>query len=186
MKKGFTFIELMIVLAIIVILALIAVPLYNKHVASSSNAAAKDILESISKAQNALNETPEELEGYVFTNASPEAAVEALARFGFQPDPNVAFAIVPSVTPEGQSSFIALAAHINPGSPVYIYDGSAEPAVCLYDMVYAPAATVTLPAELITFTFNAAAEAGSMAATGETKAVIPPTGSGLEGAAKIQ
>jgi prepilin-type N-terminal cleavage/methylation domain-containing protein len=184
MKKGFTFIELMIVLAIIVIRALIAVPLYNKHVASSSNAAATDILKNISRAQGALNETPEELEGYVYTDVSPAEAVEALARFGFQPDPNVAFAIVPNVTPEGQKSFIALAAHTNPGSPIYIYDGNAEPSVFLYDIAYVP--TATLPVELIVFTYNEAAEAGSKAAAGEPKAITPPTGSGLEGAAKIQ
>ena len=112
-KKGFTLIELMIVVAIIAILAMIAVPMYQRYIERSRNAAAQSMLQQISTA----------LVAYSVDNQSYPAApltgptVEELMSYGFRPDANVAVEYFTS-----GSGYVLFAAHIASGSQVYTYD----------------------------------------------------------------
>jgi prepilin-type N-terminal cleavage/methylation domain-containing protein len=115
MKKGFTLIELMIVVAIIAILAMIAVPMYQRYIERSRNSATQSLLQQIALAEVALDTAPELSIGYV---SSDLAGVSYLGTFGFRPDNNVAFSIyLPS-----EPGFVAIASHIANGSIVYAYD----------------------------------------------------------------
>ena len=118
MKKGFTLIELMIVVAIIAILAMIAVPMYQRYIERSRNAASQSLLQQLALAEVAIDTAPEIDEGYVSsTNA---ADIQLLGSFGFRPDPNVAFFV--STTNTGEPGFVAYATHIANGSQIYVYD----------------------------------------------------------------
>ena len=116
MKKGFTLIELMIVVAIIAILAMIAVPMYQRYIERSRNSATQSLLQQIALAEVALDTAPELAVGYV---SSDSAGISHLATFGFRPDNNVAFSIK---LPAGEPGFVAIASHIANGSVIYVYD----------------------------------------------------------------
>ena len=58
MKKGFTLIELMIVVAIIAILAVVAVPQFTKYMRSAKTAEANEMLDLIKKGSAAYYSTP--------------------------------------------------------------------------------------------------------------------------------
>ncbi|MGL4208200.1 MAG: type IV pilin protein, partial [Candidatus Adiutrix sp.] len=142
-KKGFTLIELMIVVAIIAILAMIAVPMYQNYMQRARNTAAQSLLKQLATAQVAYsvdNNTfvvgtiysPIE-DGDVTAN-SPEG-IELLATSGFRPDPNVGFWIAPAT-----GGFRLYAAHTQTGSQVYVYDEVAGGGV--------RAVTATLAGEL--------------------------------------
>ena len=117
MKKGFTLIELMIVVAIIAILAMIAVPMYQRYIERSRNSASQSTLQQIALAEVALDTAPEIVSSYV--DSSVNTNIELLATFGFRPDPNVAFYIQ---LPTAEAGFVAHAVHIANGSQVFIYD----------------------------------------------------------------
>ena len=132
------------------------------------NAAAQSLLQQIALASVALDTAPEFQEGYVYTVApfvslhsnAPEGdcaavtsaalAVEMLGTFGFRPDPEVAFAIIPGPDGPGQS-FVAFAAHISEGSPVYIYDNVNHSGVIPYDANYKGA---SVPDALYPYTYE--------------------------------
>ena len=117
-KKGFTLIELMIVVAIIAILAMIAVPMFQRYIERSRNSAAQNLLHHLATAMTAFN---------VDTSTYPAGAtddlkINQLLAYGFRVDQNVGLEILdaPATTPGG--GFIAYAAHKADGSRLYVYD----------------------------------------------------------------
>jgi prepilin-type N-terminal cleavage/methylation domain-containing protein len=186
MKKGFTLIELMIVVAIIAILAMIAVPMYQRYIERSRNAASQALLQQIALAEVALDTAPEIAQSYVDTvsefpaNGSTAAdSLALLATFGFRPDPNVAFSIQVDANGGG---FRAIAAHINPGSPVFVYDNIDASGVVVMDTAYnGPAATLA-GFGLNTYTFTAGAT--PPVAVGVPRTITAATGLGTDGAAR--
>jgi len=123
-KKGFTLIELMIVVAIIAILAMIAVPMYQRYIERSRNSASQNLLHQITTAMTAYNVDASE---YLPTATATKADIELLLPYGFRPDPNVGFEILhPTSAVPG---FIAYAAHKAQGSRLYVYDNIAASGV---------------------------------------------------------
>ena len=125
MKKGFTLMELMIVSAVIAILAAIAVPTYRQYFKRTENVAARTLLQNLALAEiahstdiviNAVGTG-----GYIYVDAGGTAGVEALARYGFRPNPRVGFVVLPAKAgrPNG---FVAFAATDIDDGTVYAYD----------------------------------------------------------------
>ena len=152
MKKGFTLIELMIVVAIIAILAMIAVPMYQRYIERSRNAASQSLLQQIALAEVALDTAPEIEEGY---QPSDTAGLSLLASFGFRPDTNVAFAIVADGKTYGDAGFVAFAGHIAQNSPVYVYDNVNASGVVTADE-WITKTKFALPANLNTWKYDSA------------------------------
>lgn len=127
-KKGFTLIELMIVVAIIAILAMVAVPMYSRYIERSRNTAAQTLLQQIALAQVA-NQT-EVVAAGGSSAANPEflavtavgdtAAVNTLMRHGFRPDPNVGFFV--SLASNNEVGFVAFACHKAKGAQTFVYN----------------------------------------------------------------
>lgn len=124
-KKGFTLIELMIVVAIIAILAMIAVPMYQRYIERSRNAASQSLLQNLAVAEVARNTDPSRnTDGdFIYTNDAGAAVtgLQELGNYGFRPDTNVGFVVV-APTDAANVGFIACAAHRAMGSQLFIYD----------------------------------------------------------------
>jgi len=160
-KKGFTLIELMIVVAIIAILAMIAVPMFQRYIERSRNSAAQSLLHQLATAMVTFN-TDRNTYPVTASNtpASPaDTEVEDLMPNGFRPDPNVAFQIG---VPVGSPGFILYAAHKAPGSQLYVYDNTqgtgVMPMLNLTTTDTTPPITPTIPAggsTLTWFTYTA-------------------------------
>jgi prepilin-type N-terminal cleavage/methylation domain-containing protein len=98
-NKGFTLIELMIVVAIIGILAAIAIPQFSSYRQRAQDSAAKSTLKNMATAQEDYY-----VQFETYTNAPANLAVS-----GYEADANV------TVTPQaaGAQSWSAIANHIN-------------------------------------------------------------------------
>lgn len=146
-KKGFTLIELMIVVAIIAILAMIAIPMYQRYIERSRNSATQNLLHQLSTAMTAYNV---DTSIYVTDTGGPatdELKVDALLPYGFRVDPNVAFQLY-TTTPIGgvtHPGFIACAAHRARGSRLYAYDNIAGSGVMAMQSSTNTLATPTVP-----------------------------------------
>jgi len=177
MKKGFTFIELMIVLAIIVILAIFAMPMYKSYIenprnaSSQTNAASLALLQKLAQAQEAIHK---DLGEFVDENHED---FSRLVSFGFRPDPNTAFFI--AIT--DNDGFAAFAGNVEPGSAVYVYDNIRTPDVVVLDDDYAKSyGASSLPPDntLRTYSYN---QADNALTPEQACIVIPPTETGEYG-----
>jgi len=171
MKKGFTLIELMIVAAIIVILALIAYPMYDRYIKYLHSEAAKATLKLIDQAEREFNAQEADK---TYVGSKDLADMKLLTDLGFRPDPNVAFNI--QTTPDG--GFVAFAANTTPGSPIFVYDNTNASGVVLWDQNYAPPAGINDPGEgrFNTYAFTPATAAGGPGGAGvEAKVEIAKT-----------
>jgi prepilin-type N-terminal cleavage/methylation domain-containing protein len=127
-KKGFTLIELMIVVAIIAILAMIAVPMYQNYMQRARNSAAQSLLRQLATAE--VSYSVDNGGAYVAVagaGALTGANVTSLANYGFRPDPNVAFTASEALGAGGSAGggFRLWATHTSVGSQLYVYDEMA-------------------------------------------------------------
>ena len=128
MKKGFTLIELMIVVAIIAILATIAVPMYQNYIERSRNTASQALLKQMALAQESLN-----VDQSRYVTVADAAGLLELSQFGFRPDPNVALDILTPVA--GVVGWAGLAAHKSLGSTVFVYNPVSGSGVGPYNTI---------------------------------------------------
>ena len=124
-KKGFTVIEIMIVVAIIAILALIAVASYQRYIEHARSAATQSLLQQLAMAEAAtLVETEAvgtlNLDFVFFSTIADVSQVKKLSDLGFRPDPQVGFAVLPPKS--GVAGFVAFAAHRGVNSSMHVYD----------------------------------------------------------------
>lgn len=124
-RKGFTLIEIMIVIVIVAILAMTAVAMYQRYIERARNSAAQSLLQQLAVAEAAsLVEAEVDsvlLNSFIFFSTTADVAeVKRLVDFGFRPDPQIGFAVVPLKS--GASGFVAFAAHRGTNSLMYVYD----------------------------------------------------------------
>jgi prepilin-type N-terminal cleavage/methylation domain-containing protein len=112
-KKGFTLIELMIVVAIIAILAMIAVPMYQRYIERARNSASQAILQQASIALVAYSVD----KGNYPVAPISVGVVEELMTYGFRPDSNVGLQYATA-----GGGYVLYAVHKSSGSQVFVYD----------------------------------------------------------------
>lgn len=127
MKKGFTLIELMIVVAIIAILAMIAVPMFQRYMEQAHNSSAQAVLHNIGLAQASLTNDGEDA-----CTAMTQEDFDQLSTFGFRPDPNVGLLIRPGTT-GSDTTYEVWAAHKANGSSLFVYSDTSGSDAILVD-----------------------------------------------------
>ncbi len=191
-KKGFTLIELMIVLAIIAILATIAVPMYQRYIERARNAAAQSLLKQLALSEEAYNVDHGQYVTDFQTNryeikgeTGAFAGIAALGVYGFRPDSSVGCSVAPPNP--ASSGYVAFAAHNSVGSAVYVYDNLAATGVNIavsgttYSGVSIPGTltiygwqTATAQASSTALTITNAEVSAAVAAPAFTAVATPP------------
>ena len=134
-KKGFTLIEVMIVVAVMAILAMIAVAQFNKYIQRARNSSAQTLLHNLALAQF-TTQTGTESSGVFISidinDATSLPNLSLLAEVGFKPDSQIGFAALP-FDDEQPGSFVLFAAHASVGSQIFVYNFLPQNGVRLYD-----------------------------------------------------
>jgi prepilin-type N-terminal cleavage/methylation domain-containing protein len=123
-KRGFTLIELMIVVAIMAILAMIAAARYLTYLERARESAARTLLQNLALAEFTLKTNPmAEADFLPVTgfDAATKANLKTLGESGFRPDEQIAFTAVP-FDGEVPGGFLLFAAHISLGARVFVYN----------------------------------------------------------------
>ena len=110
-RKGFTLIELMIVVAIIGILAAIAIPQFNNYRRRGQDAAAQSALKNLGLAQ----------ETYFVDNGKYTKTLTDLSLSGFRKDPRVSYVDI-QIGTGNTASFTAKAKYDATGALTWEYD----------------------------------------------------------------
>lgn len=132
LKKGFTLIEIMIVVAIMAILALIAVGRYNAYVERSRESAVQSLLRNLVLAQTTLKTNAEATDFLPVDGVSAVDNIAKLAEYGFRPDPQVGFVGIP-FDGEAPGGFLLFGAHISKGARVFVFNFVPRAGVRLFD-----------------------------------------------------
>ena len=111
-RKGFTLIELMIVVAIIGILAAIAIPQFNNYRRRGQDASAQSALKNLGLAQ----------ETFFVDNGTYTTDLNQLTLSGFRKDPRVSYLLPITLGSGNTASFVAKARYGAVGASTFVYD----------------------------------------------------------------
>ena len=150
-KKAFTLIELMIVVAVIAILALVAVSQYSLYIERARSASAQALLHNLALAQMTLKTVPGHKDFLPVDGVAFLPNITNLAEYGFRPDPTVGFAAMP-FTSQPEGGFVLFGVHASLNSKIFVYNFIPNAGVRPFD----PAAdyVTVLPTTLTVFTWD--------------------------------
>ena len=124
MRKAFTLIEVMVVVAILSILAMIAVARYQSYLERARESAAQSLLQNLALAEFTLKSNPLAEADFLPVagfDAATKNSLIALGDCGFRPDDQIAFIAAP-FTGETPGGFLLFAAHASVGARVFVYN----------------------------------------------------------------
>lgn len=119
--KGFTLIELMIVVTVMAILSAIAISRYTSYVERSRESAARSLLQGLVLAQSSLKTNVEENDFIPIHGPTAPASIYKLTSYGFRPDPQVGFAALSYIHGSG-GAFIVFGASANVGARIFVFN----------------------------------------------------------------
>lgn len=154
-KKGFTLIELMIVVAIMAILAMIAVSQYIGYVQKSRASATQSLLQNLYLAELTYKVLPgasNEVLPIIDDGSTSLSNIQALAEHGFRPDPQIAFSATPFPGPSTGENFVLFAAFYAQEAQVFVFNFIPRAGVRPFDPSADYAAIA--PAELFVYSFE--------------------------------
>lgn len=131
-KKGFTLIEVMIVVAIMAILAMVAVVRYNTYLERSRESAVQGLLRNLVLAQTTLKTNIVGSDFLPVNGASAMDNIAKLAEYGFRPDPQVGFVGIP-YDGEEPGGFLLFGAHVTRGARVFVFNFVPRAGVRAFD-----------------------------------------------------
>lgn len=157
LKKGFTLIEIMIVVAIMAILAMIAVAKYTSYVDRSRESAVQSLLRNLVLAQTTLKSNADSTDFLPVDGASAVDNIGKLAEYGFRPDPQVGFVGIP-FDGEELGGFLLFGAHVTKGAKVFVFNFVPRAGVRLYDPTAGYA--VALPSSIKAYQWHGTSATG--------------------------